>query len=103
MSLVLVLSTLNTSTIDPIDADTLTLCLMHHDYAKLFPAHMSVFFGEVSPSMQWGVASGLGITLEQLRSAAKAFSDYSGDLGCLPYVESAYTTFPGAPYADKCG
>ena len=97
MSLILVLSTLNTSTIDPIDADTLALCLMHQDYAKLFPAHMAVFFGEVAPSMQWGVAKGLGVTLEQLRSAAKAFSDYSGDLGCLPYVESAYMPFGGEP------
>jgi len=75
----LVLTTVNASHRRELDADELARYLLDLDAAKGVPGHMSVFFGEISPSVQIAFAVSQGISRVQLVAAAKAFAAYSGE------------------------
>lgn len=76
----LVLTTVNAPYSSYLDAKGLANCLLNEAAAKAMPGHMSSFFGEVKPALQQAFAEAQGISTNQLISAAKAFSDYSGEL-----------------------
>jgi hypothetical protein len=79
MSPVLVLSTVNASFSQKLDAQGLAHCLLDPAAAKAMPGHMSAFFGEVQPALQVGFAGMFDISESQLSAAAKAFAMYSGE------------------------
>jgi hypothetical protein len=79
ISPVLVLSTVNASFSQQLDAQGLARCLLDPAAAKAMPGHMSAFFGEVQPALQVGFAGMFDITEPQLSAAAKAFAMYSGE------------------------
>jgi hypothetical protein len=79
MTPTLILTTVNASYSQPLDALGLAHCLLDPAAAKAMPGHMSSFFGEVKPALQVGFASLFGITEQQLAAAAKAFAKYSGE------------------------
>ncbi len=75
----LVLMTVNAPYSKKLDAQTLAHCLINEAAAKAFPGHMSSFFGEVQPALQFSFAHLFNITDAQLIAAAKAFAAYSGE------------------------
>ena len=79
MTAALILTTVNASYSEQLDAPELAHCLLDPAAAKAVPGHMSSFFGEVKPALQVGFASLFGITKQQLAAAAKAFAKYSGE------------------------
>ena len=79
MSTALVLATVNAPYSRQLDAHELAHCIVDEAAAKAAPGHMSAFFGEVDPELQVDFAIQFGITEQDLASAAKAFSNYSGE------------------------
>jgi hypothetical protein len=75
----LVLTTVNASFRQKLDARELAHCLLNPTSAKAVPGHMSSFFGEVDPALQVSFAELFNITKPQLVAAAKAFALYSGE------------------------
>jgi hypothetical protein len=80
MSPALVLATVNAPYSTKLTAQELAHCLLDPAAAKDMPGHMSSFFGEVKPELQLEFASLFGIAPSQVMAAAKAFSNYSGEL-----------------------
>ncbi len=74
----LVLAKINAPHREQLDAAALAHCLLDVVAAKAKPGHMSSFFGEVEPDLQFEFAHLFNITDAQLVSAAKAFAKYSG-------------------------
>ena len=74
----LVLAKINAPHREQLDAETLAHCLLDETAAKEKPGHMSSFFGEVEPDLQYEFAHLFNITDAQLVSAAKAFAKHSG-------------------------
>lgn len=79
MSPALVLTTVNAPYSLQLNAHELAHCLIDQAAAEAVPGHMSSFFGEVSPALQLDFASQHGITPPELKAAAKAFGQYSGE------------------------
>jgi hypothetical protein len=77
---VLVLTTVNAPYSKQLSAQELAHCLLDHEAAKSVPGHMSSFFGDVKPELQFAFAESFGISHSQLTAAAKAFSEYSGEI-----------------------
>jgi hypothetical protein len=75
----LVLTTVNAPYSKQLSAQELVHCLLDHAAAKTVLGHMSSFFGDVKPELQFAFADLFGITHAQLVAAAKAFSSYSGE------------------------
>ncbi len=75
----LVLTTVNAPYSHKLDAETLVQCLLNEANAKALPGHMSSFFGDVTPSLQKAFAEHFSIAPAQLKAAAEAFSNYSGE------------------------
>ncbi|MBX9826945.1 MAG: hypothetical protein K2Y27_18380 [Xanthobacteraceae bacterium] len=78
MNPALILTTVNAPHSKQLDAQELVHCLLDPEAAKAVPGHMSSFFGEVKPELQFAFASHFGVSHAQLAAAAKAFSIYSG-------------------------
>lgn len=74
-----VLTTVNASYREQLDAQTLAYCLSDLTAAKAKPGHMSSFFGEVDPVLQVVFAQSFNIPRAALVTAAKAFAEYSGE------------------------
>ena len=62
-----------------LSAGDVTACILSIEQAKAWPGHMASFFGELSPEVQFGFAAAMGIEREALLSAARAFSQWSGE------------------------
>ena len=77
--LALILTTVNAPYSKQLSAQELAHCLTDQAAAKAVPGHMSSFFGEVTPELQSAFASEFAITPAQLKNAARAFADYSGE------------------------
>jgi hypothetical protein len=75
----LVITTVNASYSEQLDAQALAYCLSNHAAAKAKPGHISSFFGEVDPELQVVFAESFNITHAALVTAAKAFAEYSGE------------------------
>jgi hypothetical protein len=75
----LVLATVNAPHGKQLGAQELAHCLQDPAAARSVPGHMSCFFGEVSPTLQKEFAEAFGISMSELISAARAFSEYSGE------------------------
>ena len=60
-------------------AGDVTACILSIEQAKTWPGHMASFFGELTPEIQFGFATAMGIEREALLSAARAFSKWSGE------------------------
>lgn len=78
-NLALVLTTVNAPYSEQLDAPTLAHCLLDQAAAKRNAGHVSSFFGEVEPALQFEFARLFNITDQQLVSAAKAFASYTGE------------------------
>ena len=78
-STTLVLTTVNASYSEQLDAQTLAHCLIDHAAAQAKPGHMSSFFGEVDPALQMSFAEEFNIPHAALVAAAKAFAEQSGE------------------------
>lgn len=74
-----ILTTINAPYRAKLDAQALAHCLTHPEAAQAAPGHMSVFFGEVSPSLQKIFAREFHISEVMLIAAAKTFGKYSGE------------------------
>lgn len=74
----LVLATVNAPHSKQLSAQELVYCLLDPVEAQALPGHMSAFFGEVKPHLQYGFAHQFNVTDQQLLAAAKAFAAYSG-------------------------
>ncbi len=74
-----VLTTVNASYSDQLDAQALVDCLVDQNAAKQFPGHMSSFFGDVEPELQLEFARLFNISDAELVAAAKAFAKYTGE------------------------
>jgi hypothetical protein len=79
MSPALVLATVNAPYSVQLKAHELAHCLIDQAAAEAMPGHMSSFFGEVTPALQLDFADQHGITPPELKAAAKAFGEYSGE------------------------
>jgi hypothetical protein len=77
MSSALVLATVNAPYREQLDAQGLVHCLLDPTAAKAMPGHMSSFFGEVKPALQFDFAHLFNVTDQELIAAAKAFAAYS--------------------------
>jgi hypothetical protein len=77
-TIALVLGTVNAPYSQTLDAPQLADCLRDAATARATPGHVSSFFGEVDPDLQFDFARLFGITEEELVSAARAFAMYSG-------------------------
>jgi hypothetical protein len=75
----LVLVTVNAPHTKQLTAEQLATCLLSPAAAKAVPGHMSAFFGEVKPELQYAFADLFNISHAQLVEAARAFSNYSGE------------------------
>jgi hypothetical protein len=75
----LILSTVNASFSQKLDAQALANCLLHQQAALAVPGHMSAFFGEVNPTLQAAFADLVNVSQAELIAAAKAFAEYSGE------------------------
>jgi hypothetical protein len=78
MSPALVMTTVNAPYSKKLSAQELAYYLKDSQAAKAVPGHMSSFFGDVKPDLQYGFAALFDISGAQLEEAAKAFSNYSG-------------------------
>lgn len=76
----LVLATVNAPYSRKLTAQELSYYLLHPVAAKTVSGHMSAFFGEVKPDLQYLFARQNKVTDEQLVAAAKAFAAYSHEL-----------------------
>jgi hypothetical protein len=74
-----VLTTVNAPYSEQLDASTLAHCLVDQTAAKQVPGHMSSFFGEVEPALQFEFAHSFNITDAELIASAKAFAMYTGE------------------------
>jgi hypothetical protein len=79
MNAALILTTVNASYSQKLDAHTLADCLLRADAALGVPGHMSSFFGDVKPDLQIAFANMVNVSHEQLVASAKAFANYSGE------------------------
>jgi hypothetical protein len=79
MNAALVLTTVNAPHSEQLDAQGLAHCLLDQTAAKAVPAHMSSFFGEVTPALQVDFAHQFHMTDAELVAAAKAFAMYTGE------------------------
>lgn len=82
-----VLTTVNASYSQKLDAEALAYCLTHPDAAKAAPGQMSAFFGEVSPALQKIFAKEFHVSEAVLIAAATTFGAYSGELYSLAQAE----------------
>lgn len=78
MSPALVMTTVNAPYSTKLSAQELAYYLKNPQAAKAVPGHMSSFFADVQPGLQYGFAALFAISGVQLEEAAKAFSTYSG-------------------------
>ena len=75
----LVLAIVNSPYSKKVNANDLAHCLLDHEAAKAVPGHMSSFFGEVEPDLQFEFAELFNISQAQLVKAATTFAKYSGE------------------------
>ena len=73
------LSKINAPFRSQLSAGDVTACILSAEQSKTRPGHMASFFGELSPEIQFGFATAMGIDREALLSAARAFSKWSGE------------------------
>jgi hypothetical protein len=73
-----VLETINAPHREYLKAADIAACLNDFEESKLWPGHMSSFFGDVAPDLQRSFASANGIDTQTLVAAARAFSAWSG-------------------------
>jgi hypothetical protein len=73
-----VLETINAPHREYLGAADIAACLSDFEKSKLWPGHMSSFFGEISLDLQRSFASANGIDIKTLIAAARAFSAWSG-------------------------
>ncbi len=74
-----VLTTVNAPHSQQLTAQELAHYLLDPAAAKTVPGHMSSFFGDVKPELQIAFAGLFNISQAQLATAAKVFSQYSGE------------------------
>ena len=72
-----VLTTVNAPYSKQLDAQTLAHCLIDQAAARDLPGHMSSFFGEVEPELQFEFAHLFQISDAELVASAKAFAKYT--------------------------
>jgi hypothetical protein len=75
----LVLTTVNAPYREQLDAQALAHCLVDQAAARRTPGHVSSFFAEVEPALQFEFARLFNTTDEQLVSSARAFAAYTGE------------------------
>jgi hypothetical protein len=74
----LVLTTVNAPYSKKLTAQELVHCLWDPKAAEAVPGHMSSFFGDVEPELQFQFADLFNVPHAKLVEAAKAFAKYSG-------------------------
>ena len=75
----LILTTVNAPYSEQLNAQALAYCLLDQAAAKHVPGHVSSFFGEVEPALQFEFAHMFNITDAELVASAKAFATYTGE------------------------